>query len=262
MESLKCWWNAKPSGSKMLMVCGVSFGLGIGIGYFLRKNSWHLHKFTGSQKVFDYLMSTGNREVSELRDISRITRQEFGRRAMMISAVDQCYFFKWLLPMIKCEKAIEVGVFTGSSALMIAKGMPDHGQLKAFDVSKPFTDIARRIWQKAGVDHKITLSLDGGIAGLDALLEDSDELKTYDFAYIDAIKTEYSEYYDRLLPLMKKGGVIAFDNMMWKGKVAHHRYCDATTIALRNLTQKIKADQRVAMCLVSIGDGVLFVRVL
>ena len=165
---------------------------------------------------------------------------------------------------LNVRKAIEIGVFTGSSALSIAKGMPDDGRLMAFDVSKEYTDIAREMWKKAGVDHKIELSLDGGIVGLDNLMRNKQELGTYDFAYIDALKTEYADYYEKLLPLMKKGGIIAFDNVLWKNRVPDSDYDakgDIDTTALRMLNQKIKNDDRVDMCIITLGDGILFATV-
>ncbi len=97
--------------------------------------------------------------------------------------------------------------------------MPDDGKLIALDVNKKYTDVAKEIWKKAGIDNKIELSLDGGIVGLDKLLKDKNELRTFDFAYVDADKQGYGDYFEKLLPLMKKGGIIAFDNVLWRGRV-------------------------------------------
>merc|ERR1712228_57954 len=218
----------------------------------------------GGDKLFDYIMNDGNRHIPELKEIYDVTHQKLGGRAVMITATDQLYWFKWLMSTFNVRKAIEIGVFTGSSALSIAQGMSDDGRLMAFDVSKEYTDIAREMWKKAGVDHKIELSLDGGIVGLDKLLKNKEEIGTYDFAYIDAIKVEYADYYEKLLPLMRRGGIIAFDNVIWYGKVPDKDY-DATndekTTALRALNRKIRDDDRVQMCIITLGDGILFATV-
>jgi len=249
---------------RALVYCGISVTLGIGIGYLLRKYSArhgipeHIYKAGGSAQMFSYLMSSANRTVPELKAIHEITHRKFAARAQMVSATDQLYLFKWLMPILKVRKAIEIGVFTGSSALMIAQGMPENGKLLAFDVSREYTDVAKTMWERARIAHKIELSLDGGLNGLDTLNRDAKERQTYDFAYIDAVKTEYAQYFEKLLPLMRKGGIMAFDNVLWKGRVADERVNDETTLAFRAFNKMVRDDVRVEMCLVNIGDGVLF----
>ena len=159
---------------------------------------------------------------------------------------------------MNCTKAIEIGVFTGSSALVIAQGINDNGKLIAIDVDKKYTDIAKKMWKKAGVDHKIELYLNGGIKKLEQLNKDKNEKETYDFAYIDAIKTEYIDYYEKLLPLMKSGGILAFDNVLRHGKVPDHNNTEEEIKYLRKFNEMIKNDERVEMCLITLADGVLF----
>eukprot|EP01083_Nonionella_stella_P005054 14718_1 len=248
-----------------VLYCGASLGIGLALGYFVSK--W-MKKPAAYSKLatehIDYIRNRGNRCIPELQEIYDITYTQNKFGCKFITAVDQCYFFKWLMQTMRCRKALEIGVFTGSSALAIAKGLTEDGKLRAFDVNKEYTDVARQMWKKAGVDHKIELSLDGGIQGIDALSSNQNELGTYDFAYIDAIKAEYGDYYEKLLPLMRKGGVIAFDNVLWSGKVSNCNYDvsdDETTKYLREFNQKLNEDERIDMCMITLGDGILFATV-
>eukprot|EP01083_Nonionella_stella_P005055 14719_1 len=257
--------NSNKIDKQTVLYCGVSVGIGLALGYFVPK--WMKKTRTYSKlapEQLDYIRNKGNRCIPELQEIDEITRDTFDWQYKMITAPDQSYFFKWLMETMRARKAIEIGVFTGSSGLAIAKGLTDDGVLFAFDVSKEYTDIAREMWKKAGVDHKIKLSLNGGIQGIDALAANESELGTYDFAYIDAIKTEYGTYYEKLLPLMRKGGVIAFDNVLWGGKVSNCNYDasnDETTKYFREFNQKLTTDERVDMCIITLGDGILFATV-
>eukprot|EP01084_Bolivina_argentea_P239352 402314_1 len=247
-------------------------GTGFMIGFILfqfrkkpnaSKDYSYVDKLGGSKNTLNYIMKHGNRFMPELQEIYELTETKFGSDSAMITATDQVYFFKWLVSTLNCRKCIEIGTFTGASGLGIAKGMSD-GLLISFDVNKEYTDIARTIWKKAKVDKKIKLSLDGGINGLDNLLKIKHEKGTYDFAYVDAIKTEYGEYYERLLLLMKKGGIIAFDNVLWEGKVANVKYNDEKdkiTKYFREFNLMIKNDDRVEMCMLTIGDGLTMVTV-
>eukprot|EP01084_Bolivina_argentea_P279248 477387_1 len=169
-----------------------------------------INKGGGSEATFDYIMKYGNRFVPYFQEAIDLTKQRFPGQDYLITSPDQCYFFKWLMPIIKCKKAIEIGVFTGSSSVAIALGMPNDGQLYAFDVNKEYTLIAQQIWKKAGIDHKIELHLNGGIDGLDMLINEKSNHMTFDFAYVDAVKLENKDYFERLMVLMKKDGIIAF----------------------------------------------------
>ena len=190
------------------------------------------------------------------------TKRKFPFRAGMQTDYDECYLFKWLLQLTKAKYAIEIGVFTGSSALAIALGLPKDGKLVAFDVDAQYTNVAKKYWKKCGVNDKIDLKLDGGIKGLDNLLENKNELKKYDFAYVDAVKTEYKDYYERLLKLIRIGGIIAFDNVLSRGNVADIGCNDKRAKSLREFNQFIVDDKRVDCCMISIADGVTLCRVI
>jgi len=158
------------------------------------------------------------------------------------------------------KKAIELGVFTGSSSLAIALGLPDDGKLLAFDVSKEYTTIAKHFWNKAGVSDKIELRLQGAISGLNDLSKHNSELNSYDFAFVDALKVEYLEYHNKLIPLMKIGGVIAYDNTIWDGKVCLPQYDHKDTIAIRHFNDFLRTDDRIDIAMTTLSDGITFVR--
>jgi predicted O-methyltransferase YrrM len=125
----------------------------------------------------------------------------------------------FLVRLAQCRKGIEVGVFTGYSSLAFAEALPDDGKLLAIDVSDEYCNLAIKYWKEAGVDHKIELNLEGGIKALDNLLSKRSELGTYDFSYVDANKTDYPTYFEKLAKLMRVGGFIMFDNVLWSGQV-------------------------------------------
>jgi caffeoyl-CoA O-methyltransferase len=159
-----------------------------------------------------------------------------------------------LIKLIGAVKTLEVGVFTGYSSLCAALALPPHGRIMACDVSEEWTAVARRYWKEAGVDGKITLKLAPAVETLDALIVDG-QAGTFDFAFIDADKENYDNYYERALKLVRKGGLIVFDNMLWYGKVADPSVQDAETVALRALNEKLHSDDRVFNSLIAVGDG-------
>jgi len=178
--------------------------------------------------------------------------------AMQIGA-DQGVFLAFLARLIGARRAIEVGTFTGYSALCVASALPSDGRLVACDVSEEWTSIAKRYWAEAGVADRIELRLAPARETL-AQLKKRDGAGSYDFAFIDADKTGYDAYYEACLTLLRPGGLIAFDNMLWGGAVADPKKKDPDTVALRALNLKVRDDARVTSCLVSIGDGVLLAR--
>jgi caffeoyl-CoA O-methyltransferase len=147
-----------------------------------------------------------------------------------------------------------VGVFTGYSALWVALVLPDDGQIIACDVSEDYTAVARRYWKEAGVDKKIDLRLRPALETLDELLK-SGQAGTFDFAFIDADKTGYENYYERALQLIRTGGLIAVDNTIWSGRVANPAEQDADTVALRKFNKKLSSDERVTLVMLTVGDG-------
>ena len=126
---------------------------------------------------------------------------------------------KFLVQISNSKKGIEVGVFTGYSALCLAEGLPSDGNLIAIDISEEFTSLGKKYWREAGVDSKIELKLGNGVDILDQMIENEENLESFDFAYVDADKPNYLNYYERILKLLRKGGFIMFDNMVWKGHV-------------------------------------------
>ena len=167
-------------------------------------------------RLYDYLLEASLREPEILRRL----REETAAMplSMMQIAPEQGQFMGLIVELIGARQCLELGVFTGYSSLVVALALPDDGHITACDVSEEFTAVARRYWAEAGIAHKIDLRLAPGLDTLDALLaEGADE--TYDFAFVDAVKTEYADYYERLLKLIRPGGLIAVDNVLWGGAV-------------------------------------------
>jgi predicted O-methyltransferase YrrM len=206
------------------------------------------------ERIDDYLMNNSLREPEVLR---RLREETVARNpyAEMAVAPIQGQFMALLVKLIGAVKTLEVGVFTGYSALCTALALPAHGRVVACDVNEEWTSVARRYWAEAGVADKITLRLAPAVETLDALLG-AGEAGTFDFAFIDADKPNYDNYYERALKLMRRGGLIIFDNMLWSGRVADPGVQDANTVALRALNEKLHHDERVFVSLLPIRDGV------
>jgi predicted O-methyltransferase YrrM len=178
--------------------------------------------------------------------------------AMQIGA-DQGVFLAFLARLVGTRRAIEVGTFTGYSALAVASVLPPDGRLVCCDVSEQWTSIARRYWAEAGVADRIELRLAPARETL-AEIKKRDGPGSYDFAFIDADKTGYDAYYEACLELIRVGGLITIDNVLWSGTVADPKDTRPDTVALRAITAKIRDDPRVDACLVSLGDGVMLAR--
>lgn len=171
---------------------------------------------------------------------------------------EQGQFMALLVKLMGVRRAIEIGVFTGYSALTVALALPDDGRLLACDISDDYTRVGRPFWQQAGVAHKIELKLAPAIETLDAQLA-AGRAGQFDFAFIDADKTSYDAYYERCLQLLRPGGLIAIDNTLWSGAVA--RPADsADTAALQALNSKLHRDERIDLSLLPIGDGLTLAR--
>jgi O-methyltransferase len=178
---------------------------------------------------------------------------------MMQISADQGALFALLVRTLGARRAIEVGTFTGYSALAVASALPVDGKLVCCDISDEWTRIGRRYWDEAGVSARIDLRLGPALATLDALLRD-DGANAYDFAFIDADKPNYDAYYEVCLKLVRAGGLIALDNMLWGGQVAEPDAHSPDTDALRALNAKIRDDKRVDACLLTVGDGIMLAR--
>jgi caffeoyl-CoA O-methyltransferase len=179
--------------------------------------------------------------------------------AQMQIGPEQGQFMALLVRLIGARRALEVGVFTGYSSLAVAMALPDDGHLLACDVSEEWTAIARRYWRSASMEHKIELVLQPAAETLAARVA-AGEAATYDFAFIDADKTNYGTYYERVLELLRPGGLIAIDNTLWSGRVADDGVQDADTRALRRFNDTLHRDERIDLSLVPIGDGLTLAR--
>jgi O-methyltransferase len=215
------------------------------------------HRSLLPEAVDDYLRTVVARETP----VQQRLRAETARLPMggMQIGADQGVLLAFLVRLIGARNAIEVGTFTGYSALCVASALPAGGRLVCCDVSEEWTSIARRYWAEAGVADRIELHLRPAQLTLAELLRGKGA-GAFDFAFIDADKTGYDTYYEACLALIRAGGLIAIDNVLWSGTVADPADQRPDTVALRNLTAKIRDDSRVDACLLSVGDGVLLAR--
>lgn len=180
-------------------------------------------------------------------------------KAVMMSAPDVAALLAMLIKITDARKVIEVGVFTGMSGLVMASALPAGGRIIACDISEEWTAIARRYWAEAGVADKIDLRLAPAGQTLDALIA-AGESETFDLAFIDADKTGYAAYYEQCLTLLRPGGLIALDNLIWHGQVVDPADSEPDTIALRAIAARIRDDARVDCVLMTVGDGVMLAR--
>ena len=206
--------------------------------------------------LYAYLMDHAAREHPALAGLREATRDH--AHAGMQIAPDQGQFLALLVKLLGARRCIEVGTFTGYSALAVALALPADGQLLACDISDEFTRVGRPFWQAAGVEKKIELVLAPAQDTLDARLA-AGEAGQHDFAFIDADKANYDAYYERCLKLLRPGGLIALDNMLWGGSVARPAKTDDTA-ALQALNDKLQRDERIDHSLLSIGDGLALAR--
>ena len=205
-----------------------------------------------------YLRAVAVREPPVLARLREETQSSV-RAAVMQITPEQGAFMRMLTGLLGARRVIEIGVYTGYSSISMALGMPADGRITACDTSAEWTEIARRYWREAGVDDKIDLHLRPALETLDALLADG-AAGTYDFAFIDADKTNYDNYYERCIRLLRSGGMIGIDNVLWGGHVVDASDTDESTEAIRALNRKIHGDERVEVCMLPIGDGLTLAR--
>jgi predicted O-methyltransferase YrrM len=207
-----------------------------------------------NDRLYDYLLSVSLREP----EILAALRQETATHpmSMMQIAPEQGQFMALLVQLMGAKKTLEVGVFTGYSALVVALALPPDGKVVACDVSEDYTTIARRYWEKAGVSPKIDLRIAPAVETLDELIA-SGHINTFDFAFIDADKSSYDRYYEQALQLIRPGGLIVIDNVLWSGTVADPTVTDNRTEKIRQLNQKLHQDERISLSLVPIADGLM-----
>ena len=200
------------------------------------------------EKISRYIAEHSVREPEILKEL-RASTASLPNAGMQIGA-DQGQFMALLVQAMGARRCLEIGTFTGYSALAMALALPDDGHITCCDLNAEWTAIAQRFWKKAGMDSKIELRLGPAL----------DTLKTlkgpFDFVFIDADKPNYVNYYDACLAMVRRGGIIAVDNTLWSGWVADPKKNDADTKALRAFNDKLHRDERVTLALLSIGDGV------
>jgi len=175
-------------------------------------------------------------------------------QASMQTAPEQGQFLQMLARLTGAKKTLDIGVFLGSSSTWVALALPAGGKVVACDRSEEFTQRARQLWRAAGVEDKIDLRLGPALDTLDSLIAEG-QAGTFDFAFIDADKANYANYYDRALVLVRAGGLIAIDNVLWHGDVIDPGKIDADTEAIRAFNLKLHADKRVSLSLIPLGDG-------
>jgi caffeoyl-CoA O-methyltransferase len=206
----------------------------------------------------DYLVRTGVREHPVLAELRRSTAEM--PNANMQIAPEEGALLAMLVRVLPARRILEVGTFTGYSSTAMALAQPADGQVVCCDVSAEFTDVARRAWADAGVADRISLRLGPALETLDALLA-AGEAGSFDLAFIDADKLSYDAYYERALELVRAGGLIAIDNVLWSGRVADPADREESTEVIRALNAKIAVDERVDVAMVPIADGLTLARV-
>lgn len=210
-----------------------------------------------TDELYDYLLRVSSREDELLRRLREET-QAMPESNMQISP-EQGQFMALLVKVLGARNCIEVGTFTGYSSICVARQLPDNGRLVACDVSVEWTSIAQRYWREAGVHERIDLRIGPATETLQALLSGGGA-GHYDFAFIDADKAGYREYYELCLGLLRDGGLVAIDNTLWNGAVIDPADSSNNTQAIRLFNEFLHADERVDLSLVPIGDGLTLAR--
>jgi caffeoyl-CoA O-methyltransferase len=211
-----------------------------------------------SDDLAAYVRNVGTREpdvLARLRDETAALPN-----SQMQVAPEEGAFLAMLAELTGTRRYLEIGTFTGYSSTAIALALPDDGRVVCCDISEEYTAVARRAWVEAGVDHKVTLEIGPAVETLDRLISEGHE-SSYDMAFIDADKSSYDDYYEGCLRLVRPGGLIAVDNVLWGGRVVDDEADDKDTLAIRALNDKIAADERVSMVLLPVADGVTLARV-
>jgi len=207
--------------------------------------------------VYDYVLAHGVREPEILGRL----REETASHPMAQMQIEplQGAIFRLLVELLDARAYVEIGTFTGYSSLAVALAMPADGRLVCCDVSEEYTSVARRYWAEAGVADRIDLRIGPGIDGLDSLLTEG-RAGSFDLAFVDADKKSYPDYYERCVQLVRQGGVVALDNVLWGGEIADLAKHDRDTLALRAVNELVRDDERVTPVLLPVADGMTLAR--
>ncbi|MEB3190272.1 MAG: class I SAM-dependent methyltransferase [Snowella sp.] len=213
----------------------------------MTKQTWGL-----DASLYDYYQAIAFREPEILKELRQATSQL--PMANMQIAPEQGQFMALLVQLTGARKILEIGVFTGYSSLAMALALPPQGRILGCEISAEYAAIARQFWQKAGVSEKIDVLLGPAVTSLEQLLANGEQ-ESFDLAFIDANKSDYDQYYELSLQLVRPGGLILIDNVLWYGKVADETVQDKATQSIRHLNAKLHQDLRISLSLVPIGDG-------
>ena len=213
----------------------------------MTKQTWGL-----DASLYDYYQAIAFREPEILKELRQATSQL--PMANMQIAPEQGQFMTLLVQLMGARKILEIGVFTGYSSLAMALALPPQGRILGCEISAEYAAIARRFWEKAGVSEKIDVLLGPAVTSLEQLLANGEQ-ESFDLAFIDANKSDYDQYYELSLQLVRPGGLILIDNVLWYGKVADETIQDKATQSIRHLNAKLHQDLRISLTLVPIGDG-------
>lgn len=213
----------------------------------MTKQTWGI-----DASIYDYYQAIAFREPEILKELRQATSQL--PMANMQIVPEQGQFMALLVQLTGARKILEIGVFTGYSSLAMALALPPQGRILGCEISAEYTAIARQFWQKAGVSEKIDVLLGPAVTSLEQLLANGEQ-ESFDLAFIDANKSDYDQYYELSLQLVRPGGLILIDNVLWYGKVADETVQDKATQSIRHLNAKLHQDLRISLSLVPIGDG-------
>jgi caffeoyl-CoA O-methyltransferase len=204
------------------------------------------------EKISRYIEEHAVREAPVLRELRKATAP-VKWSGMQIGA-DQGNLMALLVKLMGAKRCLEIGTYTGYSALAVALALPKDGKIVCCDISEEFTSVGKPFWKKARVNHKIDLRIGPALETLKKLKG------PFDFVFIDADKGNYLNYYERCLKLVRRGGLIAIDNVLWSGEVANEKAQDDMTVALRKFNERVHKDERVDLVMLSVGDGVTLAR--
>jgi predicted O-methyltransferase YrrM len=210
-----------------------------------------------TDEIYRYVLEHSVREPPVLARLREVTQRM--PEALMQIGPEQGQLMALLARLVGAKRCIEIGVFTGYSSLAVALALPEDGRIVACDVSEEYTSVARQFWREAGVAHKIDLRLQPATRTLDELIA-AGESGRYDFAFIDADKVSYDAYYERVLKLLRPGGVVLLDNVLWSGQVADPKTEEASARIFQALNDKLHRDERIDLSLLPIGDGLTVAR--